>query len=85
LIAGSLGLRMPLPWANLQQASIFFAPHLLVLRLMPVMWPILPRVLLSAFFMGWRRIRSGLILGAWLMPASGNLATCLVVAIRTGA
>ena len=83
LIAGSLSRRLPLLWANLGQALIFFIPHLLVLTVMPEMWGILPIIFAFALFCGWVRIKSGSILGSWLIHASGNVAMCLSVAIRT--
>ncbi len=85
LIAGSLSRRFSLLWANLAQALIFFLPHLLVLRIMPEMWGILPVIFAGALFLGWVRIKSGSIIGAWLIHASGNVAICLSVAIRTAA
>lgn len=84
LIAGSLSRRLPILWANLVQSLIFFAPHLLVLRIMPEMWGILPVVIASALITGWMRIKSGSIIGPWLIHASANVATCLSVAFRTG-
>ncbi|HUF90571.1 MAG TPA: CPBP family intramembrane glutamic endopeptidase [Gemmatimonadota bacterium] len=83
LIAGSLGRRLPLLWANLLQALVFLLPHLLVLVAMPELWPILPIVFVASLVLGWARIRSGLILGPWLAHAVGNVATCLSVAVRT--
>jgi membrane protease YdiL (CAAX protease family) len=85
LIAGSLSRRLPLLWANVLQACIFFLPHLLILLVMPEMWPILPLVFVGALVFGWIRIKSGSILGSWLMHASGNVAMALMVAIRTSA
>jgi membrane protease YdiL (CAAX protease family) len=84
LIAGSLGRRLPAAWANLVQALVFLAPHLLVLRVMPEMWWVLPIVFAGALFAGWVRIRSGSILGPWLIHASANVTMCLSVAARTG-
>ena len=83
LIAGSLSRRLPLLWANLGQALIFFIPHLLVLTVMPEMWGILPIIFVVALICGWVRIKSGSIFGPWLLHASGNVAMCLSVAIRT--
>jgi membrane protease YdiL (CAAX protease family) len=85
LIAGSLGRRLPLLWANVVQAGIFLLPHLLVLRADPGLWPILFVVAAGALLSGWLRIRSGSILGPWLMHAAANVATCLSVAIRSAA
>jgi membrane protease YdiL (CAAX protease family) len=84
LIAGSLARRLTGAWANLLQALIFLAPHLLVLRIMPEMWWILPIVFAGAVFVGWLRIRSGSIIGPWLIHASANVTMCLSVAARTG-
>jgi membrane protease YdiL (CAAX protease family) len=83
LIAGSLSRRLPLLWANLGQALIFFIPHLLVLRIMHELWGILPVIFAGSLLWGWVRIKSGSILGSWLMHASGNVAMCLSIAIRT--
>jgi membrane protease YdiL (CAAX protease family) len=83
LIAGSLSRRLPLLWANLWQALIFLLPHLLVLKVMPEMWGILPVIFAGSLLWGWIRIKSGSIIGSWLMHSSGNVAICLSVAIRT--
>src|SRR5687767_13059327 len=85
LIGGSLSRRLPSGWANLGQALVFLAPHLLVLRVMPELWPLLVVVFLGALFVGWLRIRSGSIAAAWLVHGSLNFATCLSVAARTAA
>ncbi len=83
LIAGSLARRMPLVWANLLQASIFLAPHLLILVSRPQLWPVLPAVFLGGLATGWLRIKSGSILGPWLIHGALNTATCLYVAAGT--
>jgi membrane protease YdiL (CAAX protease family) len=83
LIAGSLGRRLPLFWANLIQALVFLLPHLLVLTVMPEMWGLLPIVFVTGMFLGWARIRSESILGPWLVHAAANVTTCLIVAART--
>ncbi|MGA2475263.1 MAG: CPBP family intramembrane glutamic endopeptidase [Terriglobia bacterium] len=83
LIAGSLSRRLPPLWANPLQALIFLIPHLLVLKVMPEMWSILPVIFVIALFVGWVRIKSGSIIGVWVIHASVNVAICLSVAIRT--
>ena len=83
LIAGSLARRMPLVWANVVQSSIFLLPHLLLLFIMPEMWGILPLIFVISLFKGWVRIKSGSIVGPWLIHGSINVAMCLHVAIRT--
>jgi membrane protease YdiL (CAAX protease family) len=85
LIAGSLSRRLTHGWANLTQAFIFFLPHLAILYFAPELWVILPFVFVGALAFGWVRIKSGSILGSWLMHASGNVAMGLMVAIRTSA
>ncbi len=85
LIAGSLSRRLSLVWADVSQALIFLLPHFLVLRIMPEMWRILPVIFAGALFMGWVRIKSGSIIGSWLIHASANIVICLSVAIRTAA
>lgn len=83
LIAGSLGRRMPLAWANLSQAAIFLLPHLLILRLNPGVWGILPVIFLLGLIAGWLRIRSGSILAGWIIHSIINVTMCLSVALRT--
>jgi membrane protease YdiL (CAAX protease family) len=83
LIAGSLSRRLSALRANLAQALIFLVPHLLLFRIMPEMWGLLPFVFASAFFAGWLRIKSGSIIGPWLIHASLNIMMCLSVAVRT--
>ncbi len=58
---------------GLCQAFIFLLPHLLILLVVPEMWPILLFVFAGALVFGWIRIKSGSILGSWLMHASGNV------------
>ena len=83
LIAGSLARRLPLFWANLSQAAIFLLPHLAILSFAPELWGMLPIVFAGALAFGWIRIKSGSILGSWLMHASGNVTMALMVAVRT--
>jgi membrane protease YdiL (CAAX protease family) len=83
LIAGSLSRRLPITWANLAQAFIFLLPHLLILYLVPEAWPLLLLVFVGALVVGWLRIKSGSIIGSWLIHASVNVAIALSVAIRT--
>lgn len=85
LLAGSLARRLPLRWANLAQAFIFFLPHLLTLRVMPELRWFLPFVLAGALVKGWLRIKSDSILGPWLIHAASNVTTCLLVAAKTAA
>jgi membrane protease YdiL (CAAX protease family) len=83
LIAGSLGRRLPFVWADLSQAAIFTLPHLAILSFAPELWGILPVVFVGALILGWIRIKSGSIVGPWLMHASGNVTMALMVAVRT--
>lgn len=83
LIAGSLGRRLPLAGANLLQAAIFLLPHLLILRVVPEAWPVLILIFAGSLFLGWLRIRSGSILGPWLVHAVANVTVCLSVAARS--
>src|SRR5262249_21889589 len=85
LIAGSLSRRSRLLWANIIQAMVFVLPHLLILQFAPEMWWLLPIVFGGSLVYGWVRIKSGSILGSWLMHASGNVAMALSVAMRTAA
>ena len=85
LIAGSLARRLPIAWANVAQAAIFCLPHCLILLVAPEMWGFLPLVFAVSLFLGWVRIKSGSIIGPWLMHASGNVAMAMSVAIRTAA
>lgn len=85
LIAGSLSRRLPLLWANLAQALLFFLPHLGILFIAREswVWGMLPVVFAVALLFGWLRIQSGSILGSWLIHGSANVTMALVVAART--
>ena len=72
-------------WANVLQALVFLLPHLLILVVAPEVWGLLPLVFVGALLFGWVRIKSGSIIGPWLMHASGNVTMALSVAIRTTA
>jgi len=85
LIAGSLARRLPVLWADVFQALIFLLPHLLILLVAPEVWGLLPLVFVGALLFGWMRIKSGSMIGPWLMHASGNVTMALSVAIRTAA
>jgi len=85
LPAGSLSRHLPGFAANLLQAAIFLLPHLLVLRVRPELWPLLPVVFAAALFLGWLRMRSGSIMGPWLFHAAINATVCLYVALGTSA
>jgi membrane protease YdiL (CAAX protease family) len=82
LVAGSLSRRLPFWWANVGQAVIFLLPHLLLLLIMPEMWPVLVVVFASSLFVGWVRIDSGSILGPWLLHACVNVAMAINIAVR---
>lgn len=83
LIAGSLARRLSLFWANVWQAVIFLLPHLIILTIMPELWALLPIVFAGALFLGWIRIKSGSMLGPWLVHTAANVTMCLSVACRT--
>ena len=83
LIAGSLSRRLPFLWANLIQALIFLLPHLAILFIMPELWAILLLVFAGGLLAGWLRIKSGSIIGPWLIHATANVSMCLHVAIQT--
>ncbi len=83
LIAGALGRRLSIVWANVTQAAIFLLPHLLILAIAPEMWPILPIIFAGALVLGWLRFKSGSILGPWLVHAAANVAMAISVAVRT--
>jgi membrane protease YdiL (CAAX protease family) len=82
LIAGSLSRRLSVLWANVAQAFIFLLPHLLLLQVMPEAWGMLPVVFLGALVLGWLRIKSGSIIGPWLVHGAANVTVALSVAIR---
>ena len=83
LIAGSLSRRMTLWRANVVQAAIFLAPHLILLFIVPEHWPILILIFGGALFAGWLRIASGSMVGPWILHGGANLAVTLSVLGRT--
>ncbi len=85
MIAGSLSRRLSLVWANVIQALIFLVPHLLLLSIMPEMWVSLIFIFFGSLFAGWARIKSGSIVGPWMIHASANITMGLSIAMRTAA
>jgi len=85
LIAGSISRRLPVFWANTTQALIFLLPHLLIIYIMPEMWALLPIIFVMGLVVGWIRIKSGSIIGPWLIHGSTNLAAALSIVTRTSA
>lgn len=84
MIAGSLSRKLPFLWANIIQAGIFLLPHLAALLfIMPELWAILLLVFAGGLLAGWLRIKSGSIIGPWLIHATANVAMSLHVAIQT--
>jgi len=83
LIAGSFARKLSFAWANTVQATIFLLPHLMILVVMPEVWEILPLVFAGALVLGWIRIRSGSILGPWLIHSAANVTTSLYVAVSS--
>ncbi len=83
LIAGSLGRKLPILWANLIQAVIFLLPHLMILTIAPEMWGILPIVFVGALIVGWMSIKSGSFVGPWIVHAAANVTVALSVAVRS--
>ena len=83
MIAGSLGRRLSLFWANFWQAVIFLIPHLVVVFIIPEIKWFLVAIFAGSCVLGWLRIKSGSILGPWLVHAAINITSCLAVAIGT--
>ncbi|HET7268179.1 MAG TPA: CPBP family intramembrane glutamic endopeptidase [Oleiagrimonas sp.] len=83
LIAGSLGRRLPIVWANIIQAVLFLLPHLLLLRIMPDIWGLLLLVFAYGLVAGWLRIKSGSIAGPWLIHACADTTVAMIVAVHT--
>ena len=85
LIAGSLARRLGTKWGNLVHALIFLLPHLLLLTIMPELWPLLVIIFVFSLLMGYVRIKSESIVGPWIVHASVNIAMGLSVAVRSTA
>jgi len=81
LIAGSLARRLPAVGANFVQATAFLLPHLAILLVELSAWPFLLVVFGAGLLLGWLRIASGSILGPWIVHASVNVATAMLVAV----
>jgi membrane protease YdiL (CAAX protease family) len=86
IIAGSLSRRLPLLWVIVGEPH----PSVVVLAatsscayIMPEIWLLLPIIFLAALFLGWTRVRSGSILGPWMVHASANVAICLSIAVHS--
>ena len=82
LIAGSLGRRLPLLWANVIQSTIFLLPHLPLLLIVPELGWLLVVAFCTALVKGWLRIKSDSIIGPWMMHATANVSIAISVAVR---
>ena len=84
LIGGAFARRMRPRKANLIQALVFLAPHLLLLIVMPKAALLLPvGVLGLGLLAGWLRIRSGSIGPGLLLHGFGNTLVGILAAIST--
>lgn len=79
-LAGLLFRRYGFQIGNAIQATVFLAPHLLLLLVSPRLWPILPLQLIAGWTLGWLRNRSDSIAPGWLLHALINLLPALVLA-----
>lgn len=83
LIAGALGRRMTLAKANVVQALIFLAPHLLILLINLKAALLLPiGVMGLGLITGWLRLRSGSIGPAVLIHGLGNTFVGVLAALN---
>ncbi|MFI5345167.1 MAG: CPBP family intramembrane glutamic endopeptidase [Elusimicrobiota bacterium] len=79
LIAGAIFRKLSFRTANVVQALIFTAPHLLILLVAPKIWFMMPGVFVMALALGWLRHRSGSIGPGILVHAASNLGGALAV------
>ena len=80
ILAGMLSRRLRPSWANVVQTGLFLTPHLVLLRGTSGLWTLTPAITVGSLFVGWLRIKSGSILGPWIVHSSVNTTICLVVA-----
>lgn len=80
LIAGVLIRRLGFALGNALQAIVFLIPHLLLLLIDPMTWPVLPVQLLVGWLLGWLRHRSGSILPGAVIHVAANLSAGLLAA-----
>jgi uncharacterized protein len=79
-LAGLLFRRFGFATGNAIQAALFLAPHMLLLLVSTVLWPILPLQLTAGWVLGWLRERSNSIGPPWLLHSLTNLAAALLLA-----
>ncbi len=83
LLTGALQRRLPLWSANLVQALLFLVPHIVIVAFVgPGLWGILPGVFIGSLILGWERMKSGSILGPWIVHATANVTTCMLIAVQ---
>ncbi|WP_143420382.1 CPBP family intramembrane glutamic endopeptidase [Halorubrum vacuolatum] len=82
LIGGILFRRFGFHTGNLLQTAIFVLPHLLILVLVPGLWPMIVVWAAAGWLMGWLYFRTGSIVPGWIAHTLGNvLATLQMVLI----
>jgi membrane protease YdiL (CAAX protease family) len=79
LIAGALFRRLSFWKANVLQAIVFLAPHLLILLVAPRLWFLIAFIVPLGLFLGWLRKFSGSIGPGIIVHAASNLAGALAV------
>ncbi|MFZ0088485.1 MAG: CPBP family intramembrane glutamic endopeptidase [Solirubrobacteraceae bacterium] len=80
-LAGLLFRRFGFGTGNAIQATLFLAPHMLLLLVSASLWPILPLQFIAGWVLGWLRQRSDSIGPPWLLHSLTNLAAALLLAV----
>jgi membrane protease YdiL (CAAX protease family) len=78
-LAGLLIRRLGFTVGNTIQALTFLTPHLLLLQVTLLMWPILPVQLIAGWLLGWLCYRSGSIAPGSLAHAASNVIAPLLL------
>lgn len=78
LLGGWLMRRVGFLAGNTLQALLFLLPHLLLLLVSAVLWPLLILQFVAGWLLGWLRYRSDSILPGWLAHSLTNASSALV-------
>lgn len=80
LLGGVFMRRLGFAWGNLLQATVFIAPHLILLLIDIRMWPIIPVQFAAGWLLGWLRHKTGSFVPGAALHTISNIAAGLIAA-----
>lgn len=80
LLDGVLMRRLGFRWGNLLQAIIFLVPHMALLLLDVMLWPLLPAQFAAGWLLGWLRHKTDTFVPGAVVHVMVNIVVGLITA-----